>query len=46
MNGQVTFDRVEDMAAFLKSFTGSTAVFVAYHDDTHDKWVVRFTGGY
>jgi hypothetical protein len=45
MNGTITFDRIEDMAEFLKNMTGSTATFVAYQDREHDKWVVKFTGG-
>ncbi len=44
MNGKIAFNSVEDMAAFLKAFTGSTAVFEAYQDN-NSNWIIKFNGG-
>jgi len=45
MNGTVTFSTVEDMAKFLKEFTGSSAVFTA-EQKMDGTWVITFNGGY
>jgi len=44
MSGQIYFDTVEQLAEFLKAFTGSTAIFkVKYLDNC---WVMEFQGGF
>jgi len=45
MNGKIYFNTTEELADFLKAFTGSTAVFESRRE-TNGKWVVEFLGGY
>jgi uncharacterized membrane protein affecting hemolysin expression len=44
MTGKIDFDNVEQLAEFLKHFTGSTAVFKAYVYDSGQARL-EFTGG-
>ena len=50
MNGSIEFqDDVKAMAAFLKEFAGSTAVFKAYNKEFFRggvNWVVEFNGAF
>jgi len=45
MEGTITFKDIDDLAAFLKAFTGSTATFVV-HEIDKNIWLLTFTGGY
>ena len=44
VNGKITFYNLEQLAEFLKEFTGSSATFEV-GQDTSMRWVLRFTGG-
>ena len=44
MNGEIIFKELEDLATFLKAFTGSTATFEVKQDCRG--WVLEFNGGY
>ena len=44
MNGTITFYNLEQLAEFLKEFTGSTAMFEVSQDSSM-RWVLQFTGG-
>lgn len=45
MNGKIYFMDIEQLAKFLKSFTGSTATFEVKQDSSA-RWVLEFKGGY
>ena len=44
MNGKIYFDSIEELAEFLKHFTGSTATFESKQEGT--KWTIVFLGGF
>jgi hypothetical protein len=44
MNGKIEFTSLEQLAEFLKAFTGSTAIFRVC--ETGSGWVLEFTGGF
>ena len=44
MSGTITFYNLEQLAEFLKEFTGSTATFEV-GQDCSQRWVLKFTGG-
>ena len=51
MNGTITFNSLQEVAAFLKEFTGSTATFEVFarvngRGDNDTQWVLEFKGGY
>jgi Holliday junction resolvase len=44
MEGKITFETLEEVAEFLKAFTGCTALFTVRK---HGKdWILQFTGGF
>jgi hypothetical protein len=43
MNGTIHFENLEQLAEFLKHFTGSTATFEVLPRGS--KWVLTFLGG-
>jgi hypothetical protein len=45
MNGTIFFMDLEQLAKFLKAFTGSTATFEV-KQETSGRWVLTFLGGY
>ena len=45
MNGTITFYNLEQLAEFLKEFTGSTATFEVWQDSCSMRWLLKFTGG-
>lgn len=45
MSGKIYFTSTEQLADFLKAFTGSIAVFQV-HPGTNGSWTLEFTGGY
>jgi hypothetical protein len=45
MNGTITFESAEELAEFLKHFTGSTAIFDVL-PDTHGGYKLTFRGGF
>jgi hypothetical protein len=44
MDGFIEFDNIEDLARFLRAFTGSTAKFEVVKK--FNIWRLTFTGGY
>ena len=44
MHGTIEFKSLEELAAFLKAFTGSTATFRVYSNGR--AWVLEFLGGF
>lgn len=44
MNGTITFPTLEDLAEFLKHFTGATATFEVREE--RGVWVMKFNGGF
>jgi len=44
MNGTIDFDNLQELAEFLKHFTGSTALFKAYKNGSG--WRLELTGGF
>lgn len=46
MHGTITFGKLEDLATFLKAFTGSTAIFKVKMEPFGGGWVLEFTGGF
>lgn len=45
MNGRIKFWNLEQVAEFLKAFTGSTATFEVWQDQQTKRWVLEFSGG-
>lgn len=45
MNGKIHFNSIEEVAAFLKAFAGSTATFEVYRTSSSSKWTLEFLGG-
>ena len=45
MDGKIIFWDLKQLADFLKEFSGSTAKFIV-SQDTNQRWVLEFTGGY
>jgi hypothetical protein len=43
MLGKITFRNLQELAEFLQSFSGSTAMFETHPDG--ETWVLEFTGG-
>jgi hypothetical protein len=46
MNGVIKFNDLNQLADFLKAFTGSTAIFEVRQCETTKRWILEFTGGY
>ena len=46
MNGKIFFNDLNELATFLKSFTGSTATFEVKQEFTAKRWVMTFLEGY
>lgn len=44
MNGEIVFANAEELAKFLKEFTGSSATFKVTYDGS--EYVLTFDGGY
>lgn len=46
MNGTIYFNDLKELATFLKSFEGSTALFEVKQCIDTKRWLLKFTGGY
>jgi hypothetical protein len=46
MYGKIIFGSVEELAKFLKEFTGSTAIFKVMPYSDNGEYQLEFTGGY
>ena len=46
MSGIIKFNDLNELAEFLKAFTGSTATFEVHQDMTTKRYILEFTGGY
>ena len=44
MDGKIYFNKIEDLAEFLKAFTGSTAKFIV--EERNGQYVLTFLGGF
>ena len=44
MNGTIYFDNIQDLADFLKHYTGGTATFEVYQKNA--QWQLTFLGGF
>jgi hypothetical protein len=44
VNGKITFADLDELAEFLKKFTGSTATFTVRQRE--GDWILEFTGGF
>jgi hypothetical protein len=45
MNGTITFYSLEQLAEFLKHFTGATSTFEIKEDNSR-RWILTFLGGF
>jgi hypothetical protein len=46
MNGRIKFFDLNQLAEFLKAFTGSTATFEVWQDQVTKRWILEFSEGY
>lgn len=46
MHGKIIFGSAEELAKFLKEFTGSTAIFTVRPYNDNGEYELKFEGGY
>lgn len=46
MNGTIYFRTLEELAEFLKAYTGGMATWSCAWNERESRWILEFNGGY